>query len=97
MKLSDSEIAAALADLPFWSQTTVGNVNALTRRVSFPTFPSLIAAVNQIAVAAEKANHHPDLDIRYTNLTIYLTSHDAGGITPRDLKMAKQITAILPA
>jgi 4a-hydroxytetrahydrobiopterin dehydratase len=97
MKLSDSEVTAALVDFPGWSRTKIGNSEALTRRVSFPTFPSLIEAVNQIAVAAEKANHHPDLDIRYTNLTIYLTSHDAGGITSRDLKMAKQISAILPS
>jgi 4a-hydroxytetrahydrobiopterin dehydratase len=95
--LSDSEITAALSDLPGWSKAKVGRANALTRRVSFSTFPALIDAVNHIADAAEKANHHPDLDIRYTTLTIYLTSHDAGGITQRDVKLAKQISAILPS
>jgi 4a-hydroxytetrahydrobiopterin dehydratase len=95
--LSDSEITAALADLPCWSRTKVGNADALTRRVSFPTFPALIEAVNRIAAAAETANHHPDLDIRYTSLTIYLTSHDAGGITLRDVKMAKIISTLLPS
>ena len=95
--LSDAEIAAVLADLPDWSKSRVGNALALTRSVSFSTFPALISAVNRIAEAAEKANHHPDLDIRYTKLTIYLTSHDAGGITQRDVKMARQISSLLPS
>ncbi len=95
--LLDSEITSALSELPGWFRAKINNADALVRRVSFESFPALIKAVDQIAKAAEKANHHPDLDIRYTKLTIYLTSHDAGGITQRDVKMAKQISSLLPS
>jgi 4a-hydroxytetrahydrobiopterin dehydratase len=47
--------------------------------------------VNRLAEHAEMVDHHPDLDIRYNRLLITLTSHDAGGITQRDLRMAKSI------
>lgn len=48
--------------------------------------------VNQLAELAETANHHPDIDIRYNKVTLVLTSHDSGGVTQRDIKMAKQIS-----
>jgi 4a-hydroxytetrahydrobiopterin dehydratase len=51
--------------------------------------------VNKVAEAAEQANHHPDIDIRYNKVRMLLTSHDSGGVTARDLRMAKQITEIV--
>jgi 4a-hydroxytetrahydrobiopterin dehydratase len=50
--------------------------------------------VNKVAGAAEAANHHPDIDIRYNKVTMALTSHDSGGVTQRDVKMAKRISEI---
>ena len=50
--------------------------------------------VNKIADAAEQANHHPDIDIRYNKVTMALVSHDSGGVTQRDIKMAKRINEI---
>jgi 4a-hydroxytetrahydrobiopterin dehydratase len=93
--LSETEIDNVLPDLPGWTRTTIGTASALTRCLTFQTFPLLIEAVNRIATVAEQANHHPDLDIRYTTLKVYLTSHDAGGITGRDVRMAKKISEIL--
>jgi 4a-hydroxytetrahydrobiopterin dehydratase len=68
----------------------------LTREWTFPTFPDAIAFVNSVANLAEQANHHPDIDIRYNKVLLALVSHDAGGITARDAKMAAQLTAELP-
>jgi 4a-hydroxytetrahydrobiopterin dehydratase len=50
--------------------------------------------VNKVAEAAESANHHPDIDVRYNKVTMALTSHDSGGVTNRDIKMAKKINDI---
>lgn len=50
--------------------------------------------VNAVARLAEQANHHPDIDIRYNKVRMSLTSHDSGGVTARDLRMAKQISEI---
>jgi 4a-hydroxytetrahydrobiopterin dehydratase len=50
--------------------------------------------VNNVAETAESANHHPDIDIRYNKVTMALTSHDSGGVTNRDVKMAKKINEL---
>ena len=50
-----------------------------------------MAFVNKIADAAEQANHHPDIDIRYNKVTMSLVSHDSGGVTKRDIGMAERI------
>ena len=55
------------------------------------TFAEVIALFNRVASEAERANHHPDIDIRYTNVTFSLSTHDAGGITQKDLDLAKAI------
>jgi 4a-hydroxytetrahydrobiopterin dehydratase len=89
-KLSDTEISAALEKLPGWKREG----EALLRRFEFPSFADLMIVVNRIAEAAETADHHPDLDIRYNKLTVLLTSHDSGGITRRDVKLAAEISTI---
>ena len=60
----------------------------------FPDFIKAMEFVNKVAEAAESANHHPDIDIRYNKVTMALTSHDSGGVTGRDVKMAKRINEI---
>ena len=50
--------------------------------------------VNRIADAAEEANHHPDITVSYNKVTLALISHDSGGVTNRDLKMAARINEI---
>ena len=86
-KLSDLEIRRALASLPGWSRKG----EALNKTYSFARFADGIRFVNQVAEVADAMNHHPDIDIRYTNVTFSLSSHDAGGITQRDLDLAKAI------
>jgi 4a-hydroxytetrahydrobiopterin dehydratase len=86
-RLSDIEIQRALGARIGWSRRG----NALTRTFEFPTFTAAIAFVNRIAEVAEKMDHHPDVDIRYTKVTCSLSTHSAGGITTRDFALAQQI------
>jgi len=89
-KLTGQEIQTALKDLPQWKQTG----NAIQRIYEFPDFKQAMVFVNKMAEAAEEANHHPDIDIRYNKVTVALTSHDSGGVTGRDVKMAKRINGL---
>ncbi|MHB1313353.1 MAG: 4a-hydroxytetrahydrobiopterin dehydratase [Gemmatimonadaceae bacterium] len=84
-KLSDIEIQRELNSLAGWTRKG----EALAKVFDFPSFPSGIAWVTRVAEAAEKINHHPDLDIRYTKIAAQLTTHDSGGITARDFALAR--------
>lgn len=86
-KLSDLEIRRALGGLPGWTRKG----DALNKTFSFARFADGIRFVGQIAELADSMNHHPDIDIRYTQVTFSLATHDAGGITQRDLDLAKGI------
>ena len=86
-RLSDLEIQRALGSLPGWSRR--GDV--LTKTFIFSKFMDGIEFVVRIARLADAANHHPDMDIRYTKVIVTLSTHDAGGITQNDLDLAKQI------
>ncbi len=86
-RLSDLEIQRALGSLPGWSRR--GDV--LTKTFTFQRFLDGIDFVVRVAHQAEAANHHPDIDIRYNKVTCTLSTHDAGGITEKDLQLAKDI------
>lgn len=91
--LSAEEIRDALKILSGWSQGS----NAIEREFAFRDFNEALLFVNTVGLAAERANHHPDIDIRYKQVKMLLTSHDSGGVTRRDTKMAKQINALYDA
>ena len=88
--LSDIEIQRALGQLPGWSR----RANVISKTFVMATFPAGIAFVRRIADAAESAQHHPDIDIRYTKITIALSTHDSGGLTRKDIELAGQIEAL---
>jgi 4a-hydroxytetrahydrobiopterin dehydratase len=88
--LTDSEIQQALTSLQGWQQ----NGKAIQRVFRFPDFKAAMQFVNKVADAAEQANHHPDIDIRYNTVTMALVSHDSGGVTQRDVRMAGVIDKI---
>ena len=88
--LTDSEIQNALTSLPGWKK----NGSSIQRVFEFPDFKAAMQFVNKVADAAEQANHHPDIDIRYNKVTMALISHDSGGVTQRDVKMANRINQI---
>ena len=86
-RLSDLEIQRALGALPGWSRRG----DALVKTFSFTRFADGIDFVQRVARAADAADHHPDIDIRYTKVTCSLSTHDAGGITAADLALASTI------
>ena len=88
--LSSEQLSAALADVPGWS----GDTGEISRTVTADTFPRGIALVNAVAEAAETLNHHPDIDIRYTDITFRLSTHTEGGVTGQDLELAARINEL---
>ena len=92
-KLSDLEIQRALGTLPGWSRR--GDV--LVKTFTWPSFAAGIAFVQRVARIADSADHHPDIDIRYTKIMCSLSTHDAGGITEKDLALAKAIEETVSA
>lgn len=92
--LPQDEIEQALGgELSAW-QVTGADRDAITREVQAESFLSGITLVQRVAEAAEAMNHHPDIDIRYTTLTFTLSTHSEGGITAKDLELARQIDAL---
>jgi 4a-hydroxytetrahydrobiopterin dehydratase len=89
-KLSDIAIQRELGTLPGWSRR--GDV--ITKTFQFRNFLTGIDFVTAVARAAETADHHPDIDIRYTKIICSLSTHSAGGITQKDLDMARQIEKV---
>ena len=85
-KLNAVQIKAALATVPDWSKRG----KTITRMFVFNDFPAAIKFVNAIAKLAEKAWHHPDIDIRWNKVTLILTTHDAGGLTEKDFSLARK-------
>lgn len=86
-RLSDIAIQRELGNLQGWSRR--GDV--ITKTFQFRDFMTGIDFVGAVARAAEAADHHPDIDIRYTKIVCALSTHSAGGITQKDLDMAKEI------
>ncbi len=86
LKFTTPEIKAALALLPDWRKS--GGV--IRRTYEFADFVAAMKFVNAVARAAEKAEHHPDVDIRWNRITLALTTHDAGGLTEKDFALARQ-------
>ena len=86
-RLSDIAIQRELGNLQGWSRR--GDV--ITKTYQFRNFMAGINFVTAVAKAADAADHHPDIDIRYTKVTCSLSTHSAGGITQKDLDLAKQI------
>ena len=88
--LTASEIDQALHDLPGWT----GDSNAIVRVFQFGNFLEAMEFVNKISAAAEASNHHPDILINYNKVTLTLVSHDSGGVTQRDIRMARKINEV---
>jgi 4a-hydroxytetrahydrobiopterin dehydratase len=89
--LDEQQITDALTDRPQWEFRD----GALVRQLHAPDFMSGIRVVDEVAVVAESLNHHPDIDIRYTDVTFRLVTHSAGGVTTQDVEMAGRIDQIL--
>ncbi len=90
MKLDDAAIARALESLPGWQREG----DALVREYRFKNFREAMAFVNRVAELAEEQRHHPDITIVYNRVRLALSTHEAGGITERDLALAQRIDAL---
>ncbi len=64
---------------------------AIRKTYSFPSFRGAIVFVNRVATIADELDHHPDIVVRYDKVSLRLSSHDVGGVTDRDLKLAERI------
>jgi 4a-hydroxytetrahydrobiopterin dehydratase len=89
--LSSDEVATALAHLSGWS----GDVEGIERSVTAAAFLDGIRLVAEVAHVAEQADHHPDIDIRWRTVTFRLSTHSAGGVTEKDITLARQINELI--
>jgi 4a-hydroxytetrahydrobiopterin dehydratase len=82
--VSDSEVEAFNEAHPEWARQG----DEITRSYAFADFGEAMGFVTRVALAAEKADHHPDIDIRWNKVTLTLSTHSAGGLTTKDLDLA---------
>ena len=87
MTLSDEERAAALEALPEWRYDE--SERAIRRDFRFADFGAAFAFMTRVAIAAEKADHHPDWSNSWNEVAVALSTHSAGGVTGRDIELAK--------
>ena len=92
VKMTEAQTVLALLKLPEWNRT--GDV--IARTFAFKDFPAAIEFTNAVASLAEQAQHHPDIDVRWNKVTLALTTHSAGGLTGKDLELARQIEKLAP-
>lgn len=88
--LSEATIRSALESLNDWNYVN----NALEKKFQFPDFVAALGFIVQVGLLAEKKNHHPELFNVYNKVTIRLSTHDANGVTDKDLALAKAIDGL---
>lgn len=89
--LTAEAVRDELGGLVGWS----GDPGGITRTVELASFPDAIGLVDRVAVTAEKLDHHPDIDIRWRTVTFRCVTHSAGGVTGRDIELARRIDEIV--
>lgn len=91
--LNETERAEALDGLPDWDYDE--GRDAITRTIVFTDFAEAFGFMAQVALIAEKADHHPEWKNVWNRVDILLTTHDAGGLSERDVELAQAIDGIL--
>ncbi len=86
--LEPSDIDKALVGLSGWER----DGETIRARFTAPDFPTAISLVDAVAIAAEAADHHPDIDIRWRDVLFVLSTHSAGGVTSKDVALATVIS-----
>jgi 4a-hydroxytetrahydrobiopterin dehydratase len=86
-KLTEQEIGESLKALRGWAREG----SAIRKSFAFTRFADGIRFVDRVAVAADALDHHPDIDVRYTTVTMTLSTHSAGGLTRKDFELAERI------
>jgi len=88
-KLSSNEREAALANLPGWAWDEARG--GISRGFKFGDFSAAFAFMTRVALAAEQADHHPEWSNVWNRVDIFLTTHSAGGLTQKDIELARKI------
>jgi len=88
--LTDTEIKSRLRELDGWKREG----KFITKTYEFDHFMDAIAFVNEVAEAAEREEHHPDINIRYTTVKLSIQTHSEGGVTVWDMDLAKAIDVV---
>jgi 4a-hydroxytetrahydrobiopterin dehydratase len=88
--LSDDEVRAGLVELDGWEL----DGDRITRVYRLGGFPQAVAFVVRVSYLAEAADHHPDLDIRYNRVRVSLSTHSEGGVTGKDLDLARNVHSV---
>lgn len=88
--LTQQDLATALVDLPDWIRTG----NEIRKTFVHKDFVRAMGFVGQVGILAERADHHPDIDIRWNKVTLTLSTHSAGGLTDKDIALAKEIEGL---
>lgn len=88
--LSDDDLARELASLHGWERAR----GAIRKEFQFDAYLDGIDFVRRVGEAAEAANHHPDMLVGYRRVAVELTSHDTGGVTARDIRLARTIEGL---
>lgn len=89
--LDGTAIDQALETLPGWSRDGA----RIRRTVTCDSFPAAIGLVNDVAAIAEELDHHPDIDVRYRDVTLTCWTHTSGGVTTSDIELARRVEATL--
>lgn len=89
-KLTDDQIRQALDSLPGWQR----DGDMIARTYTHPDFRVAIGFVGYVAEIAENLGHHPDIDVRYNEVRLAVTTHDAGGLTEKDLELARTVDGV---
>ncbi|HET7882804.1 MAG TPA: 4a-hydroxytetrahydrobiopterin dehydratase [Acetobacteraceae bacterium] len=93
-RLTDAERTGLAQKLPHWKPVT--GREAIERSFRFHDFNEAWGFMNRVALLAESQNHHPDWSNVYNRVRIELSTHDAGGLTDNDVKLARAIDALVP-
>ncbi|HZW98890.1 MAG TPA: 4a-hydroxytetrahydrobiopterin dehydratase [Trueperaceae bacterium] len=89
--LNEKEVESAVRELPGWRSEG----DALVKELRFKDFSQAFAFLTRLALVAEKSGHHPDFHSSYSKVRLELRSHDAGGVTQRDIDMAEAVEKLL--
>src|SRR5580692_2390622 len=89
-RLNQKQVARLMKAVPLWEKRG----RSIRRKFEFGGFMGAIGFVNRVAKAAERADHHPDIDVRWNKVTLTLSTHSEGGLTAKDFSMARQCSAI---
>ncbi len=94
-KIAEDQLSSAVAELNGWQR--LSGRDAIGKSFKFKNFRQAFAFMTEVALLAEKADHHPEWSNVYNRVDIVLTTHDAGGVSVRDIELAKNIDKITPS